>query len=66
MGQRVAEHRFRPRPFARPLRLRVDLHGVSLFPPRGDRTLIRWEWIEAIEVDDEWNIYPFHFSDGDN
>ena len=52
MAQRVAEHRFRPRLFSRPLRIRVDLHGVSLFPPSGDHTLIRWEWIEAIEVED--------------
>ncbi len=52
MRGRVAEHRFRPRLFARKLRLRVDLHGVSLFPPGGDHTLIRWEWIEDISVED--------------
>ena len=52
MRGRVAEHHFRPRLFARKLRLRVDLHGVSLFPPDGDHTLIRWEWIEDISVDD--------------
>lgn len=36
-------HRRGPR-----LRLRVDLHGVSLFGPGEGRTLIRWEWIEEI------------------
>lgn len=30
-------------------RLRVDLHGVSTFGPGDSRTLIRWEWISAIE-----------------
>ena len=48
---RVAEHVLRTRPFGPKVRLRVDLHGVSLFPPRGGHTLIRWEWIEQIEVD---------------
>ncbi len=52
MAHRVAEHRFRPGLFGRTLRLRVDLHGVSLFPPGGDHTLIRWEWIESIDVAD--------------
>lgn len=47
----MVEHRFRPRPFARKLRLRVDLHGVSMFMPDGRHTLIRWEWIQHIGVD---------------
>jgi hypothetical protein len=52
MRGRVAEHHFRPRLFARKVRLRVDLHGVSQLPPDGDHTLIRWEWIEDISVED--------------
>ena len=31
--------------------LRVDLHGVSEFGAGDERALIRWEWVEAIEVD---------------
>jgi hypothetical protein len=31
--------------------LRVDLHGVSAFGAGDERALIRWEWIEAIEVE---------------
>lgn len=31
--------------------LRVDLHGVSAFGAGDERALIRWEWIEAIDVD---------------
>ena len=31
--------------------LRVDLHGVSTYGQGDDRTLIRWEWVDAIEVD---------------
>ncbi len=48
---RVAEQVVRTGPFGRKLRLRVDLHGVSVFGPR-DHTLIRWEWIEDLEVGD--------------
>ena len=33
-------------------RLRVDLHGVSAFGPGDERTLIRWEWMEALALDD--------------
>lgn len=47
--ERVAEHHLTGRP-AGDLRLRVDLHGVSVFGPGEDRTLIRWEWIRAIEA----------------
>lgn len=31
--------------------LRVDLHGVSAFGAGDDRALIRWEWIESIEIE---------------
>ena len=31
--------------------LRVDLHGVSAFGAGDERSLIRWEWVEGIEVD---------------
>lgn len=31
--------------------LRVDLHGVSEFREGDDHTLLRWEWMEGIEVD---------------
>ena len=31
--------------------LRVDLHGVSEFAGGDEHTLVRWEWIEAIELD---------------
>lgn len=47
---RVAEHVVRHRPFGRPQRLRVDLHGVSVFGPGDLHKVIRWEWIESITV----------------
>ena len=31
--------------------LRVDLHGVSEFGGGEEHTLLRWEWVEAIEID---------------
>jgi hypothetical protein len=31
--------------------LRVDLHGVSAFGAGEERALIRWEWVEAIDVE---------------
>lgn len=31
--------------------LRVDLHGVSAFGAGDERALIRWEWIEAIDIE---------------
>lgn len=43
----VRARRFGPR-----LRVRVDLHGVSVFGRGDERTLIRWEWIEQIRVGD--------------
>ncbi len=48
MPSRVAEHVVRGRVFRRPVRLRVDLHGVSVFGPGGQHKVMRWEWIEAI------------------
>ncbi len=32
------------------VRVRVDLHGVSIFGPGDRRTLIRWEAITSIEA----------------
>ncbi len=52
LGGRVAEYVTVTRPFGPKVRYRVDLHGVSLYPPKGSHTLIRWEWIEEISVDD--------------
>ena len=51
MAQRVAEHVVRGRLFGPKRLLRVDLHGISMFGAGDERALIRWEWIEAIEVD---------------
>jgi hypothetical protein len=48
---RVVEHVLRSRPFGPKLRLRVDLHGISMFPAKSRHTLIRWEWIEDIAVE---------------
>ena len=50
MAQRVAEHVVRGRLFGPKRLLRVDLHGVSSFGA-GERALIRWEWVETIELD---------------
>lgn len=50
MGSRVAEHVIRRRPFGRAQRLRVDLHGVSVFGPGDHHQAMRWEWIERISV----------------
>ena len=51
MAQRVAEHRLRSRLFGPKLRLRVDLHGVSVFGPGDQHSVIRWEWVENISVE---------------
>jgi len=51
VAQRVAEHILRGRLFGPKRLLRVDLHGVSAFGAGDERSLIRWEWVEAIEVD---------------
>lgn len=53
MPSRVAEHVLRGRLFRRPLRLRVDLHGVSVFGPARQHRVMRWEWIEQIDAADE-------------
>ena len=47
MGRRSVEQRIRSSG-GEALVLRVDLHGVSVSSPGGDRTAIRWEWIEEI------------------
>lgn len=49
--ERVAEHRI-VGGAAGGRRLRVDLHGVSVFGPGDARTLIRWERIRSIEADE--------------
>jgi hypothetical protein len=51
VGQRVAEHVVRGRLFGPKRLLRVDLHGVSMFGAGHEKALIRWEWIEGIEVE---------------
>lgn len=51
MAQRVAEHVVRGRLFGPKRLLRVDLHGVSAFGAGDERALVRWEWIEAIQVE---------------
>ncbi|MGI8685407.1 MAG: hypothetical protein ACR2MO_10020 [Acidimicrobiales bacterium] len=50
MPSRVAEFVVRRRPFGRPQRLRIDLHGVSVFGPGDHHQAIRWEWIDSISV----------------
>ncbi len=42
----------RTRWFGPEVLFRVDLHGVSTFGPGDQRTLIRWEWVETITVED--------------
>ncbi len=56
MGQRVAEDLVRPRRFGPKVVMRVDLHGVSMLGPGEERTMIRWEWVEAIEVDSDVTV----------
>ena len=51
MAQRVAEHVVRGRLFGPKRLLLVDLHGVSEFGSGEEHTLLRWEWVEAIEID---------------
>ncbi len=52
MPRQVAEDVVRAGRFGPRLRVRVDLHGVSVFGRGDERTLIRWEWIEQIRVGD--------------
>ena len=42
----------RSRLFGPKIRYRVDLHGVSCFGPGEERTLIRWEWVDTIGVEE--------------
>jgi hypothetical protein len=56
VGARVAEEMVPAGPSGTQVRLRVDLHGISVFGPAGERTLIRWEWIQDIEVDDAVHV----------
>ena len=56
MGARVAEHRLRPSRFRRAVRFRVDLHGVSVFGPGRQHSLIRWEWVEDITAGAEVTV----------
>jgi hypothetical protein len=51
VAQRVAEHVVRRRLFGTRQLLRVDLHGVSFFGAGDEKVLIRWEWVEGIDVD---------------
>jgi hypothetical protein len=51
VAQRVAEHVVRGRLFGAKRLLRVDLHGVSEFGAGDERALIRWEWLEGIEIE---------------
>jgi hypothetical protein len=51
VAQRVAEHVVRGRLFGPKRLLRVDLHGVSAFGAGDERALIRWEWVETIQVE---------------
>lgn len=50
MGMRVAEVEVRLRRFGPRVKLRVDLHGVSIFGPGDQHRAIRWEWIEEMEA----------------
>jgi hypothetical protein len=52
VAQRVAEHVMRSRRFGSKVRFRVDLHGVSVFGPGDRHTLVRFEWIETITVEE--------------
>ena len=50
MTGRVAEDTVRVRRFGPRVSVRVDLHGVSVTGPDGDRSFVRWEWMEEISV----------------
>jgi hypothetical protein len=52
VSQRSVEQVVRLRRFGPKRRLRVDLHGVSVFGPGDEHALIRWEWIRDISVSD--------------
>ena len=48
----AAEYMMRANRLDPELRFRVDLHGVSVFGPGDEHTLIRWEWVEEIRAGD--------------
>lgn len=50
MTVRVAEDTVRVRRFGPKVTVRVDLHGVSVTGPDGERSFVRWEWMEEIAV----------------
>lgn len=50
MTARVAADTVRLRRFGPKVSVRIDLHGVSLTGPKGDRSFVRWEWMEEISV----------------
>lgn len=52
MGARAAVHLVRRWRIGGTTRLRVDLHGVSVFGPRGRHVLVRWEWVQEIIAGD--------------
>jgi len=61
----AAEYLIRADRLGPELRLRVDLHGVSVFGPGDERTLIRWEWVadirasEGVDVSSATSIIRF-------
>lgn len=50
MARGVVEHSVRTGLFGGRRRFRVDLHGVSVFGPRDEHVLIRWEWVERVSA----------------
>lgn len=50
MPSRVAETVVRKRLLGRPVRVRVELHGVSLHGPGDQRQIMRWEWIDSVDA----------------
>lgn len=42
----------RLRRFGPKVKVRVDLHGVSLTGPGEERTFVRWEWMQEITAGD--------------
>lgn len=50
MPSRVAESVVRRRLLGRPVRVRIELHGVSLHGPGDQRQIMRWEWVDSVEA----------------
>lgn len=44
----MAETVVRSGVFGRSLRVRVELHGVSIIGPGDERQVMRWEWVDSI------------------